>query len=106
MTRAKSGKEIFNGAEVPAPCGAACGECAKYPSECAGCREIEGRVYWLEYTGQAVCAVYDCCVNGKSLPDCGGCAALPCEKFTKDPTISDEENAANLAKMIRRLQKR
>ena len=105
MTRAKSGLP-FNGAEVPAPCGAACGECAKYPSECAGCREIEGRVYWLEYTGQAVCAVYDCCVNGKSLPDCGGCAALPCEKFTKDPTISDEENAANLAKMIRRLQNR
>ena len=86
------------------PCGALCPECAKYPAECAGCRSIEGRVYRLAYTGQAVCAVYECCVKGKNMRDCGACPALPCEKFTKDPTLSDKENAANLAKMLRRLK--
>lgn len=49
-------------------------------------------------------AVYDCCVNGKKLKNCGACGSLPCDKFTKDPTISDEQNAANLEKMVARLK--
>ena len=85
------------------PCGALCAECARL-LECGGCRAIEGKVYWLQYTGQTVCAVYDCCVNGKGRQNCGGCEALPCARFTKDPTVSDEENAANLKKMLARLR--
>ena len=88
----------------PSPCGAVCAECALFPASCAGCAKIEGKVHWLQYTGESVCAVYDCCVNGKKLKHCGNCPALPCEKFTKDPTISDEENAAHLQAMVARLK--
>lgn len=85
---------------LPSPCGAICAECARFPAECAGCRTISGKVHWLQYTGAACCAVYDCCVNSKKIENCGNCERLPCEKFTKDPTISDEQNQANLQKMI------
>ena len=89
----------------PSPCGAVCADCARFPAACKGCRAICGKVYWLQYTGAARCAVYDCCVNGKKQTDCGGCPALPCERFTKDPTVSDEQNAANLARMLENLKK-
>ena len=35
--------------------------------------------------------------------NCGGCPDLPCGRFMKDPSISDEENEANLKKMIANL---
>lgn len=88
----------------PSPCGAVCAECALFPASCAGCAKIKGNVHWLSYTGGTVCPVYDCCVNGKKQKNCGGCPLLPCEKFTKDPTISDEENAAHLKTMVDRLK--
>ena len=86
------------------PCGALCAECGQYGSDCSGCADIKGKVYWLEYTGQSVCAVYDCCVNNKKLKNCGACPNLHCNRFTKDPTISDEQNAENLKKMVSRLK--
>lgn len=63
-----------------------------------GMCKIKGRVHWLKYTGEEICAVYDCCVNDKKLKNCGACQNLPCAKFVKDPTVSDEENEANLKK--------
>ena len=89
----------------PSPCGAVCAECGLFPKTCEGCRKIKGKVYWLQYTGGDVCKVYDCCVNQKGQANCGKCDCLPCERFTKDPTISDEQNKANLKKMIERLKK-
>lgn len=89
----------------PSPCSADCGACARFPSACSGCRDIAGKVWWLRFTGADCCAVYDCCVNQKGRPHCGNCPALPCEKFTKDPTISDEENAAHLQTMLENLKK-
>ena len=91
---------------LPSPCGAVCAECARFPAECGGCRKIEGKVFWLQYTGQQVCAVYDCCVNGKKQTDCAACGELPCARFTADPTISPEENEANLQAMVARLKAR
>lgn len=88
----------------PSPCGAVCAECGLYSSQCAGCVNIEGKVHWLQYTGQPVCAVYDCCVNGKGFKNCGACENLPCDKFTRDPTISEEQNRKNLNKMVGRLK--
>lgn len=88
----------------PSPCGAVCAECASFPKACAGCRKIEGKVYWLRYAGGDVCKVYDCCVNRKGRKNCAGCGSLPCERFTKDPTVSDEQNAENLGKMLKRLE--
>lgn len=88
----------------PSPCGAVCAECEFFPVKCAGCRKIKGKVYWSEYAGYDVCPVYDCCVTAKGMTDCSGCKKLPCEKFMKDPTVSDEQNAENLKKMIDRLK--
>lgn len=88
----------------PSPCGAVCAECALFPAKCGGCRKIEGKVYWLQYAGMDICPVYGCCVHGKGQKDCGACPDLPCEKFTRDPTVSDEQNEANLQKMLSRLR--
>ena len=88
----------------PSPCGAVCAECGLFPQTCGGCRKIKGKVYWLQYTGDNVCKVYDCCVNGNGHKNCGACEKLPCERFTKDPTVSDEENAAHLESMVKRLK--
>ena len=88
----------------PSPCGAVCSECVRFPSVCGGCRKIMGKVFWLEYTDWDNCPIYDCCVNDKGNRDCGGCIALPCERFVKDPTVSEEQNAENLSKMLARLR--
>lgn len=88
----------------PSPCGAVCAECNLFPAKCGGCRKIEGKVYWLQYAGFDVCPVYGCCVHGKGQKNCGACPDLPCEKFMRDPTVSDEQNEANLQKMLSRLR--
>lgn len=36
--------------------------------------------------------------------NCGGCPELPCHRFMKDPTLTDEENNAHLNRMLERLQ--
>lgn len=89
---------------MPSPCGALCVRCDMFPTKCSGCRNIRGKVHWLKYTGDKICKVYDCCVNRKGMDNCGECTLLPCERFTKDPTLSDEENVTNLRQMIERLK--
>jgi hypothetical protein len=87
-------------------CGVDCSGCRLFPEQCKGCTFIEGKVYWLEYTGEAVCAIYDCCVNQKKLPHCGMCDLLPCENYQRDdPTKSAEENAEDHRLQIENLRK-
>lgn len=88
----------------PSPCGARCVECASFPKACKGCRKIKGKVFWLQYTGDDACPIWKCCKE-KKRENCGGCPELPCARFMKDPSISDEENEANLKKMIGNLEK-
>lgn len=83
----------------PSPCGARCVNCKSFPKECNGCRNIKGKVFWTQYTGDTVCPTWKCCSEHKR-KNCGNCPDLPCVRFMKDPTISDEENEANLKKMI------
>lgn len=83
----------------PSPCGARCVNCKSFPKECKGCRNIKGKVFWIQYTGDTVCPIWKCCSEHKR-KNCGNCPDLPCVRFMKDPTISDEENEANLKKMI------
>lgn len=83
----------------PSPCGARCVNCKSFPKECKGCRNIKGKVFWAQYTGDTVCPIWKCCSEQKR-KNCGNCPDLPCVRFMKDPTISDEENEANLKKMI------
>lgn len=75
------------------PCGVSCPACEHYPHDCAGCRNIKGRAFWLEYTGEAVCPIYDCCIVSQQRVHCGQCGSLPCERYEGgDPTRSAEEN--------------
>lgn len=83
----------------PSPCGARCVNCPSFPKECKGCRNIKGRVFWTQYTGDTVCPIWKCC-SEHNRENCGSCPDLPCARFMKDPTISDEENEANLKQMI------
>lgn len=83
----------------PSPCGARCVDCASFPKVCKGCRKIKGKVHWLQYTGDTVCPIWKCCKE-KKRENCGGCPDLPCSRFMKDPSISDEENEASLKKMM------
>lgn len=83
----------------PSPCGARCVNCKSFPKECKGCRNIKGKVFWTQYIGDTVCPIWKCCSEHKR-KNCGNCPDLPCVRFMKDPTISDEENEANLKKMI------
>ncbi|HBU12046.1 MAG TPA: hypothetical protein DEB31_04765 [Clostridiales bacterium] len=85
-------------------CGVVCSECGYFPDDCGGCTAIKGKVFWLEHTGEAVCGLYDCCVNQKKLAHCGQCNLLPCEHYERDdPTKSPEENAADHRKQIEQL---
>lgn len=84
------------------PCGAICEACEKYPTDCSGCKNIKGKVWWLAFTGQEVCPFYACCVEQKQLEHCGKCASFPCTFFSKgDPTKSDEENRKILEQSIK-----
>jgi TfoX/Sxy family transcriptional regulator of competence genes len=89
--------------KIISPCGAVCKECKSYPKECGGCAKIKGKVFWLEYVGADICPIYQCCKD-KGEKHCGNCPKLPCEKFMKDPNFSEEENEANLKKMIKNLK--
>lgn len=48
-------------------CGVICSECEYYPIDCKSCPIIKGQVFWLEYTGEKICGIYDCCVNTKKI---------------------------------------
>lgn len=85
-----------------APCGANCGTCDSYPGDCAGCRAISGRVWWIRHIGQEVCPKYECCISDKKLQHCGQCGDLPCGLFTdlKDPSMTDEEHRRMIAECV------
>lgn len=91
--------------EVISCCGVVCSDCPSFPEDCKGCPEIKGQVYWLQYTGEPVCVIYNCCVNQKKLPHCGECAQLPCTHYDRcDPTKSPEENAEDHQKQLAQLK--
>lgn len=75
-------------------CGVICSDCEYYPEDCSGCNNVKGKVFWLQYTEEDVCSLYNCCINTKGYVHCGECSLLPCEKFEEnDPTKTSEENA-------------
>lgn len=82
-------------------CGVRCNQCEYHPLDCPGCSQAQGRVFWLTYTGESVCAIYHCCVGERGLSHCGHCQALPCPRYEgEDPTKSHEENAASLSQQL------
>lgn len=91
---------------MPAPCGMVCSDCEYYPADCRGCREIKGKVFWLEYTEEEICDIYDCCQNQKKYVHCGHCDELPCRRFEHDdPTKTSEGNEADRCMQMKNLLK-
>ena len=86
------------------PCGADCDTCGHFPAQCAGCAAIAGKIWWLQYTHAQCCPVYACCVEKKGQRSCKSCPELPCGRFMRDPTISEEENNAHLQTMLQNLK--
>ena len=86
-------------------CGLVCSECAYHPKECGGCREVEGRPFWVD-PGSTGCELYQCSID-KQYDSCGDCAELPCKQFRelKDPNISDAEHLEELGRRVERLRK-
>ena len=81
-------------------CGLYCGDCHLLGGPCPGCGYVEGRPFWTEAYGVAVCPLYDCCRNQRQLDHCGLCTDLPCELFLglRDPDMTDEEHQESLRK--------
>ncbi len=85
-------------------CGVDCFECPYYPADCRGCAAIKGEVFWLEYTKESICGIYDCCVNSRKLEHCGNCEKLPCDRFyALDPTKTMEENEKDFMRQLTQL---
>jgi hypothetical protein len=86
-------------------CGVVCSECTYFSKDCTGCPEIKGKVFWLHFTGEDICDIYDCCINKRHLQHCGKCEFLPCKRYSRDdPTKSPEENAEDHRKQIEQLK--
>lgn len=102
VASSQSASEPFDGM---ACCGTVCGACPYFSEQCPGCPAVEGRVFWTRFTGDERCAIYACCVGERHLEHCGGCEELPCARYdAEDPTLTREENAANLQAQIDRLR--
>ena len=85
-------------------CGVICSECRYYPAECKGCSTMQGHVFWLAYTDEKICAIYECCMNQEKLPHCGKCNKLPCSRYDgSDPTKTQEENEDDFIKQLETL---
>lgn len=87
-------------------CGVKCNQCQYYPEECAGCNEVKGKPFYLEYTGEPICKIYNCCINQKKQANCGNCKDLPCTYFDgSDPTKSEQENIEDFKNQLMNLKK-
>ena len=63
----KSDKEKIPMEKKISCCGTVCSDCEYYSADCQGCGEIKGKVFWLEYTGESCCDIYECCINQKNM---------------------------------------
>ncbi len=94
--------------ETPPPCGWFCTECSHFDKECTGCRQTEGKPFWISKSEMSVCTVYNCCTEQKTLEHCGLCSQMQCKTFLdlRDPSMSDEEFQKSLNERKANLLKR
>ncbi|NMB77674.1 MAG: DUF3795 domain-containing protein [Methanomicrobiales archaeon] len=94
--------------KIETVCGYSCSDCDHYTKECPGCKQTKGTPFWTAFVNASQCPVYECCTTIKSLPHCGKCPDLFCERFSryKNPEITEEEAAASLAAMEKELRSR
>ncbi|MCB6570734.1 DUF3795 domain-containing protein [Eubacterium limosum] len=93
--------------EIISCCGVVCTSCEYYPETCSGCPAIEGKAFWLEYTGGDICGIYECCILERKKPHCGKCGELPCHRYfdTPDPTKTPEENKTDFRRQMEQLKR-
>jgi hypothetical protein len=87
-------------------CGVNCIECDYFKkSECLGCSEIKGQVWWASYVSATVCPIYTC-VEDKKIDDCGMCSEMPCKLWRelKDPSHTDEQHEAGINERVENLR--
>ena len=80
-------------------CGVNCKECDYFKkSECSGCSEIKGKVWWASYVSATTCPIYTCVKDEKKLDDCGMCSEIPCKLWRelKDPNLTDQQHEASI----------
>ncbi|MDE6149705.1 MAG: DUF3795 domain-containing protein [Ruminococcus sp.] len=71
-------------------CGIDCNNC-KYKTEmnCAGCKEIQGNVFWGK------CDLY-ACIEKKNIEHCGKCNSFPCKMIKEWASKENPERIKNL----------
>ncbi len=93
---------------IPTVCGVRCDECPHFETDCQGCSESKGCIFWTEYVDIESCPVWTCCVEERKLPHCGFCDEMPCERYTRfrDPGMTDEDVSTSLQKQKAELLRR
>lgn len=74
-------------------------------SECLGCSETKGKVWWTSLISVPVCPIYDCVINLKKLRNCGECPEVPCKiwRDLKDPNLTAKQHEAGINSRIANL---
>ena len=89
-------------------CGCDCTVCEYLKkSECHGCSEIKGEVFWTSYISATICPIYNCVTNRRKFDNCGMCSEIPCKLWRdlKDPNCTDEEHEAGIKERVEILKK-
>lgn len=84
-------------------CGCNCSACDYLKkSECSGCDQQEGKVWWASYVSKTVCPIYECAIDQKKIDNCGACAEMPCQiwRDMKDPSYTDEQHENGIKERV------
>lgn len=74
-------------------CGIDCDTCKFHEeSDCKGCRECEGKIFWGE------CKLFQCC-SDKKKEHCGLCDKFPCDDLKEFASSQSPERIDNLRKL-------
>ncbi len=88
-------------------CGCDCAGCEYLKkSQCPGCFEAEGKVWWVQYASLPVCPIYSCVTALKKLDHCGMCPEVPCKiwRELKDPNLTHEQHEAGINDRVQNLK--
>ncbi len=89
-------------------CGYDCAVCEYFKkSECRGCSEIKGKVFWTSYISTTICPIYNCVANERKFDNCGICSEIPCKLWRdlKDPNHTDEQHETIINNRVANLKK-
>lgn len=88
------------------PCGVYCEKnCSLFKVKCPGCHHLKGKVFWASIYGGDTCPIH-ACAGERGFATCRDCADVPCPTWTgtRDPELTDEEFAAEIARRLTNLR--